>query len=144
MESVAYLNVVDEDGRRLGIGEPAFVAKLFYDVGCANREILVSQAVTFCHENAVGLIKDALRSVWMHIPTVIAPACRLIPKSQLDDIVKAVPSSEGRLGRQRPAVRECTLRFFMEAMGKDALIHQAVEEACRTAAIVLRGKVLVR
>ena len=41
-------------------------------------------------------------------------------------------------------MRECALRFFVEAMGKDALLHQAVQEAGRAAAIVLRGKVFGR
>ena len=36
---------------------------------------------------------------------------------------------------------KCSLRFFMETMGKDSLLHQAIQETCRAATIVLRGKV---
>ena len=126
LESVAYLNVVDEDGRCFGLWEPAVFAELLDEVVGPDREVLLLQPRTFRLIGAVGLVESALRLVGMHVAAVVAPACRLVPKSQLDGVVEAVPSGDDRFGRERTAMGERLLCEFVEAVGEDALLHQMV------------------
>ena len=95
LKFVTDLSVIDIDGRCLGIGEPAFFAKLLDEIGRSDWEILLQQPLTFCRKGTVGLVERALRLVWMHVSTIVAPASSLIPQREFDDAIQAVPGCEG-------------------------------------------------
>ena len=144
LNSVTNLNLIDKDGRCFGFWEPAFVAKLLNEVVRPDWEILFQKASPFGCIGSIGLVEGTLRSVRMHISAIITPSCGLIPQSQFDDIRQAVPSCKSRFGSQRTSMSEGFLRFFVEMMGKDSLLHQTVQETSRATSIVLVGKVFRR